>query len=160
MPVKFKLLKIARFNVLVCLVLVFFSGLFLIASDVPERYRKWLEEEVVYLITPREKEVFLQLQTDREREIFIEAFWKQRDPTPETPRNEFREEHYRRLNYANQYLGRGTGKPGWQTDQGRIYIILGPPNNIEKYEDIDGVYPTQVWFYYGDPQFNLPPAFN
>ena len=160
MPVKFKLLKIARFNVPVCLVLVFFSCLFLIASDVPERYRKWLEEEVVYLITPREKEVFLQLQTDREREIFIEAFWKQRDPTPETPRNEFREEHYRRLNYANQYLGRGTGKPGWQTDQGRIYIILGPPNNIEKYEDIDGVYPTQVWFYYGDPQLNLPPAFN
>jgi len=115
---------------------------------------------VVYLITPKEKEVFLKLQTDREREVFIEAFWKQRDPTPETPQNEFREEHYRRFNYANEYLGRGTGQPGWKTDQGRIYIILGPPNNIEKYEDIDGVYPAQIWFYYGDPKSNLPPAFN
>ncbi|HRD01735.1 MAG TPA: GWxTD domain-containing protein [Candidatus Saccharicenans sp.] len=160
MPVKFRLLKISRFKRPVCLALIFLSGLFLLASDLPERYRKWLDEEVVYLITPKEKEVFLKLQTDRERDIFIEAFWKQRDPTPETPRNEFREEHYRRLNYANQYLGRGTGKPGWKTDQGRIYIILGPPNNIEKYEDIDGVYPTQIWFYYGDPELNLPPAFN
>ncbi|MCI4445926.1 MAG: GWxTD domain-containing protein [Candidatus Aminicenantes bacterium] len=132
----------------------------LFSSDLPERYRKWLEEEVVYLITPKEKEVFLKLQSDRERDIFIEAFWKQRDPTPGTPRNEFREEHYRRLNYANQFLGRGTGKPGWKTDQGRIYIILGPPNNIEKYEDLNGVYPTQVWFYYGDTRYGLPAAFN
>jgi GWxTD domain-containing protein len=132
----------------------------LIASDLPERYRKWLEEEVVYTITAREREVFLKLQTDRERDIFIEAFWKQRDPTPGTPRNEFREEHYRRLNYANQYFGRGTGKPGWKTDQGRVYIILGPPNNIEVYENIMGVYPAQVWFYYGDPNQGLPPGFN
>ncbi|MDD8021133.1 MAG: GWxTD domain-containing protein [Acidobacteriota bacterium] len=149
-----------KFTILAGLALIFIYGLPLAASDLPERYRKWLEEEVVYLITPKEKEVFLKLQTDREREIFIEAFWKQRDQMPETPKNEFREEHYQRFNYANEYLGRGTGKPGWKTDQGRIYIILGPPNNIEKYEDIDGVYPTQVWFYYGDPQLNLPPAFN
>lgn len=150
---------------------LFFQGLFsffeilvltlsLLASDLPEKYRKWLEEEVVYIITPKEREVFLKLKTDRERDIFIEAFWKQRDPTPGTPHNEFKEEHYRRLNYANQFLGRGTGKPGWKTDQGRIYIILGPPNNIEKYENIMGVYPTQVWFYYGDPKYGLPTAFN
>jgi len=149
----------------VVLFFLFFSEIvfispFLLSSDLPERYRKWLEEEVVYLITPKEKEVFLKLQSDRERDIFIEAFWKQRDPTPGTPRNEFREEHYRRLNYANQFLGRGTGKPGWKTDQGRIYIILGPPNNIEKYEDLNGVYPAQVWFYYGDTRYGLPAAFN
>ena len=132
----------------------------LLAADLPEKYRKWLEEEVVYIITPREKEVFLRLKNDRERDLFIENFWKQRDPTPGTERNEFREEHYRRLNYANQYFGRGTGKPGWKTDQGRIYIILGPPNNIEKYEDLMGVYPTQVWFYYGDPALGLPSGFN
>jgi len=132
----------------------------LLAADLPEKYRKWLEEEVVYIITPREREVFLKLKNDRERDLFVENFWKQRDPTPGTERNEFREEHYRRLNYANQYFGRGTGRPGWKTDQGRIYIILGAPNNVEKYEDIMGVYPTQVWFYYGDPALGLPAGFN
>ncbi|MBC7363907.1 MAG: GWxTD domain-containing protein [Candidatus Aminicenantes bacterium] len=140
-----------------CLLLAVLSSL--LAADLPEKYRKWLEE-VIYIITPREKEVFLKLKSDRERDLFIENFWKQRDPTPGTERNEFREEHYRRLNYANQYFGRGTGKPGWKTDQGRIYIILGPPNNIEKFEDIMGVYPTQVWFYYGDPALGLPAGFN
>jgi GWxTD domain-containing protein len=142
------------------LFLILSCSLPLLGSELPERYRKWLEEEVVYIITPKEKDVFLKLKTDRERDIFIEAFWKQRDSTPNTPRNEFREEHYRRLNYANQYLGRGTGKPGWKTDQGRIYIILGPPNNIDKYENIMGVYPAQIWFYYGDPKYGLPTGFN
>uniref|UniRef100_UPI00404B5D77 GWxTD domain-containing protein n=1 Tax=Candidatus Saccharicenans sp. TaxID=2819258 RepID=UPI00404B5D77 len=151
-------IKIRKLLITCLLVLLFFVAA--VAASLPERYRKWLEEEVAYLITPREREVFLKLQTDRERNIFIEAFWKQRDPNPSTPANEFREEHYRRLNYANQYLGRGTGKPGWKTDQGRIYIILGPPNNIETYENIMGVYPTQVWFYYGDPRFGLPTGFN
>lgn len=125
-----------------------------------EKYRKWLEEEVVYLITPRERDVFRKLETDKEREIFIEAFWKQRDPTPGTPRNEFKEEHYRRLGYANEFFGRGTPRPGWMTDQGRVYIVLGPPLNIEKYEDVMNVYPTQVWFYLGDPALGLPTAFH
>ncbi|MBC7350288.1 MAG: GWxTD domain-containing protein [Candidatus Aminicenantes bacterium] len=147
-------------NILIASSLIFLISAAAVAVSLPERYRKWLEEEVVYLITPKEREVFLKLQTDRERDIFIEAFWKQRDPNPNTPQNEFREEHYRRLNYANQYLGRGTGKSGWKTDQGRIYIILGPPNNIETYENIMGVYPTQVWFYYGDPRYGLPTGFN
>ena len=147
-------------KILTAMGLVFLLVATSIAASLPERYRKWLEEEVVYLITPKERDVFLKLQTDRERDIFIEAFWKQRDPNPATPQNEFKEEHYRRLNYANQFLGRGTGKPGWKTDQGRIYIILGPPNNIETYENIMGVYPTQVWFYYGDPRYGLPTGFN
>jgi len=128
--------------------------------ELPERYKKWLEEEVIYIITPREKHVFLQLGTDKEREIFIEAFWKQRDPTTGTPRNEFREEHYRRLSYANGFLGRGTPKPGWKTDQGRVYIILGQPISIETYDNVMNVYPTQIWFYLGDPKYGLPPAFN
>lgn len=156
--VSFYHIRAARF--LAAIFLVFLFSLSLTAASLPERYRKWMEEEVVYIITPREREVFLKLQTDRERDIFIEAFWKQRDPDPRTPQNEFREEHYRRLNYANQFLGRGTGKPGWKTDQGRVYIILGPPNNIETYENIMGVYPTQVWFYYGDPRYGLPTGFN
>jgi len=126
----------------------------------PEKYKKWLEQEVVYIITPKERDVFRKLETDKERDIFIEAFWKQRDPTPGTPRNEFKEEYYKRWGYANEYFGRGTPRPGWMTDMGRVYIILGPPQNIEEHEDIMGVYPTQIWFYLGDPAYGLPTGFH
>ncbi|HSA94686.1 MAG TPA: GWxTD domain-containing protein, partial [Acidobacteriota bacterium] len=126
----------------------------------PERYRRWLDEEVVYIITRRERDVFLKLQTDRERDIFIEAFWKQRDPTPATPQNEAEEEHRRRLDYANKFYGRSVPLPGWKTDRGRIYILLGPPKNIEQYDNVNGVYPTEIWFYLGDPSLGLPTAFN
>src|SRR5512136_2659253 len=88
---------------------------------IPDRHKKWLDEEAVYIITGHERDVFLHLQTDKERDMFIEAFWKQRDPTPGTPRNEFREEHYRRLAYATKMYGRSTPLPGWKTDRGRIY---------------------------------------
>jgi GWxTD domain-containing protein len=126
----------------------------------PEKYKKWLEQEVVYIITPKERDVFRKLETDKERDIFIEAFWKQRDPTPGTPRNEFKEEYYKRWGYANDYFGRGTPRPGWMTDMGRVYIILGPPQNIEEHEDTMGVYPTQIWFYIGDPAYGLPTGFH
>ncbi|MDH7513021.1 MAG: GWxTD domain-containing protein [Clostridiales bacterium] len=125
-----------------------------------DQYRKWLEEDVAYIITPRERDVFRKLETDRERDIFIEAFWKQRDPTPGTARNEFRDEHYRRLNYANEFFGRGTPRPGWMTDQGHVYIVLGPPLNVEKYDAVMNVYPTEIWFYLGDPALGLPTAFH
>lgn len=128
--------------------------------DLPLRFKKWLDEEGVYLITAREKAVFLQLRTDRERDIFVDAFWKQRDPTPGTPRNEFQEEHQRRFAYANSYYGRSTPLPGWKTDRGRIYILLGPPRNIEQYSNVNGVHPTEIWFYLGDPDLGLPTAFN
>ncbi|MBE3131701.1 MAG: GWxTD domain-containing protein [Acidobacteria bacterium] len=126
----------------------------------PERYKQWLDEEVVYIITSHERDVFRQLQTDRERDIFVEAFWKHRDPEPETPRNEFEEEHYRRLNYANSTFGRSTPLPGWKTDRGRIHILLGPPKNIEQYTNVNGVHPVEIWFYLGDPEIGLPTGFN
>jgi GWxTD domain-containing protein len=125
-----------------------------------EQYKKWLDEEVVYIITPKERDVFLKLQTDKEREIFIEAFWKQRDPTPGTPANEFREEHYKRLQYANTMYGRSTPLPGWRTDRGRIYIILGEPRNIEQYSNVQNVFPAEIWFYQPDAAMGLPPGFN
>jgi len=128
--------------------------------NLSESYRLWLEEEVVYIITPTEREVFQKLETDKERDIFIEAFWKHRDPTPGTPRNEFRDEHYQRRKYANEYFGRGTPRPGWMTDRGRIHIILGPPKNIEDFDSINGVYPVQIWSYDGDPEYGLPTGFN
>ncbi len=127
---------------------------------VPEQYRHWLEEEVAYIITSTERDVFLKLETDRERDIFVEAFWKHRDPTPGTPQNEFKDEHFRRIKYANEYFGRGTPRPGWMTDRGRIHIILGPPKNIEEFDSINGVYPVQIWAYEGDPQYGLPTGFN
>jgi GWxTD domain-containing protein len=128
--------------------------------DLPPRYKTWLDQEVVYIIAAKERSVFLQLRTDKERDIFVEAFWKQRDPTVGTPRNEFQEEHYRRFHYANSYYGRSNPLPGWRTDRGRIYIILGPPRNIEQYDSVNGVYPTEIWFYLGDPDLGLPTAFN
>ncbi|MBC7362161.1 MAG: GWxTD domain-containing protein [Candidatus Aminicenantes bacterium] len=126
----------------------------------PEKYRKWLEEEVVYIITPVEKEIFLKLKNDRERELFIEAFWKHRDPIPETEENEFKIEHYRRIEYANKYFGREATKPGWKTDRGRIYIILGPPNDIQRIEGKSEIYNCEIWFYQGKTDLGLPPGFN
>ncbi|MBA7545757.1 hypothetical protein ES705_38131 [subsurface metagenome] len=129
-------------------------------KDLPGIYRTWLEEEVVYIITPKEKEVFLQLETNKERDIFIEAFWKQREPNPNTPENEFKKEHYRRIKHANQWLGRESPGPGWRTDMGRIYITLGEPESIEKYENLADVYPVIIWFYGGLVEYGLPNAFN
>ncbi len=126
----------------------------------PENYRKWLQEEVAYIIAPMEREVFLKLQTDRERELFIEAFWKQRDPTPGTPENEFKTEHFRRFAHANRYLGRDSPRPGWRTDRGRIYIILGEPRDTQKFEGKSSVYDSEVWFYQGLAEIGLPAGFN
>ncbi len=130
------------------------------SKDLPPNHRKWLDEEVIYIITPKEKEVFLKLENDRERELFIEAFWKQRDPNPNTPENEFKKEHFRRISYANQWLGRDSPGPGWRTEMGRIYIILGEPNTIEKFESHTNIYPTHIWFYDGKLEYGLPNAFN
>jgi len=129
-------------------------------NELPPKFKKWLEEEVPYIITSIEREVFLQLKTDRERELFIEAFWKQRDPTPGTPENEFKEEHYRRINYANYHFGRGVPKPGWKTDRGRIYIILGEPRDIQRYIAESEIYNSEAWFYQGLSQYGLPAGFN
>jgi len=94
-------------------------------------YRKWLNEDVSYIITDEERSAFKRLQTDEEREQFIEQFWLRRDPTPDTLENEFKEEHYRRIAYANEHYA--SGIPGWKTDRGRIYITFGPPDEIESH---------------------------
>ena len=94
-------------------------------------YRKWLNEDVVYIITDEERKAFKQLNTDEERQNFIEQFWLRRDPTPDTEENEFKEEHYRRIAYANEHYA--SGIPGWKTDRGMIYIKYGPPDEIESH---------------------------
>jgi len=94
-------------------------------------HRTWLEEEVVYIITDKERDAFLSLASIEERARFIDAFWLRRDPDVNTPVNEFKEEHYRRFEYANENFVRQTKRPGWQTDQGRVYNILGEPREGE-----------------------------
>src|SRR5713226_135971 len=94
-------------------------------------YKKWLDEEVAYIITDEERTAFLRLTNNEEREQFIEQFWLRRDPTPDTVENEFKEEHYRRIAYANERFA--SGIPGWRTDRGRIYIIWGKPDEIESH---------------------------
>src|SRR5438093_7920755 len=94
-----------------------------------QHYKKWIEQDVVYIISPEERDVFQKLTTDEERDRFIEQFWARRDPDPTTHANEFKEEHYRRIQYANDHFHAGI--PGWRTDRGRIYIAFGPPDRIE-----------------------------
>ena len=121
-------------------------------------YRKWLGEDVSYIITDEERATFKRLSTDEEREQFIEQFWLRRDPTPDTAENEFKEEHYRRIAYANERFA--SGIPGWKTDRGRIYITFGPADEIEShpsggtyerpYEEGGGTtstYPFEQWRY-------------
>jgi len=94
-------------------------------------YKVWLNEEVPYIITDDERKAFLSLSNDEERDAFIEAFWQRRNPNPDSPENEYREEHYRRIAYANEHFA--AGKPGWKTDRGHIYIAFGPPDSIDSH---------------------------
>jgi len=97
--------------------------------ELSKTYRKWLDEDVRWIITDEEKSAFMQLSNDEERDQFIEAFWQRRDPTPDTEENEFKEEHYRRIAYANEHFPAGI--PGWKTDRGRTYIVFGPADEID-----------------------------
>ena len=100
-------------------------------GELGRTYRKWLDEDVRWIITDEEKSAFMQLSNDEERDQFIEAFWQRRDPTPDTEENEFKEEHYRRIAYANEHFAAGI--PGWKSDRGRMYIVFGPPDEIESH---------------------------
>jgi GWxTD domain-containing protein len=126
--------------------------------EVGKAYKTWLDEDVRYIITPEEERAFKLLGTDEERDQFIEQFWLRRDPTPDTQENEFREEHYRRIQYANEHFAAGT--PGWRTDRGRIYIVWGPADEVETHpsggqyqrESSEGggstsTYPFERWRY-------------
>jgi GWxTD domain-containing protein len=121
-------------------------------------WKKWLNEDVLYIITDEEKQSFKQLKTDDERQQFVEAFWERRDPTPDTEENEYKEEHYRRIAYANDHYA--SGIPGWKTDRGRMYIKYGPPDEIDSHpsggsyerpiEEGGGetsTYPFETWRY-------------
>ena len=100
-------------------------------KELDDVFKRWLKEDVSYIISPDEKATFEKLATDEEREQFMEQFWLRRDPDPNTPENEYREEHYRRVAYANQHFS--SGVPGWKTDRGRVYIAWGKPDSVDSY---------------------------
>ena len=156
-------MKASRF-IGVPLVLALAAGAALAADErvdkLPEVYRSWIEEEVVYIIAKREKDVFLDLTTTQERDRFIEAFWERRDPDPVTLENEFEVEHYRRLEYANTVLSRDAPRAGWRTDRGQYHILLGKPLEIQRYDGERNVVAIELWFYMGDPKYGLPARFN
>jgi GWxTD domain-containing protein len=121
-------------------------------------YKIWLDQDVPYIITDDERKAFMSLSNDEEREAFIENFWQRRNPNPDSPENEFRDEHYRRIQFANDHYA--AGKPGWKTDRGHIYIAFGPPDSIDSHpsggmyerpmEEGGGetsTFPFEVWHY-------------
>jgi GWxTD domain-containing protein len=109
-------------------------------------YIKWLDQEVRWIISDIERASFVSLRTDADREKFIEAFWLQRDPTPGTEENEYKEEHYRRIAYANDHFAEAV--PGWNTDRGMVYIRFGPPDAIDVHGEVQGAsYPYESWQY-------------
>ncbi|HXX27703.1 MAG TPA: GWxTD domain-containing protein [Terriglobales bacterium] len=100
-------------------------------QELGKTYKKWLDEDVVYIITDEERKAFRQLSNDEERDQFIEAFWQRRNPNPDSEENEYKEEHYRRIEYANEHFAAGV--PGWKTDRGRIYIMYGAADEIDSH---------------------------
>jgi GWxTD domain-containing protein len=129
-----------------------------VKPELKKVYKDWLEKDVTYIITDDERKAFKKLQTDEEREAFIEEFWRRRDPDPDTEENEYREEYYERIAYANEHFSAGI--PGWKSDRGRIYIMYGKPDERETHPMGGGyermpwegggsttTYPFERWFY-------------
>jgi GWxTD domain-containing protein len=114
-------------------------------QDIESPYMRWLKEDVAYIITNEERATYNHLTADAERERFIEQFWERRDPTPGTPENEFKEEHYRRIAYANEHYKEALGLAGWKTDRGRVYIVYGPPDEKESHPNATP--PNEQWLY-------------
>ncbi len=127
-------------------------------DKLPARYRDWLEKDVVYIISKEEKDAFLRLARDEDRDKFMEEFWEIRNPTPGSPVNEFKEEHYRRIAFADARFGSEWVANGWQSDRGRIYIILGPPGSRQFFTSGGQIYPIELWFYTTNEP-SLPPFF-
>jgi len=106
-------------------------------------YQKWLDEDVRWIITDQERSDFLNLTTNNQRDKFVEDFWSRRNPTPQSSENPYKEEHYRRIGYANTHFAAGV--PGWKTDRGRIYIMFGPPDSVDSKLGISP--PVETWRY-------------
>jgi GWxTD domain-containing protein len=127
-------------------------------KNLPTVYRHWIETEVPYIISTVEQKNFLSLATNAERDSFIENFWRIRNPETGSEINTYKEEHYRRLSYANENFGDPRYEDGWRTERGRMYIILGAPKQRAQYHDVGNIRPMEIWFYESETQA-LPPYF-
>jgi len=127
-------------------------------KSLPPVYRHWIEAEVPYIISTDEQKNFLSLASNAERDSFIESFWRIRNPQPGSETNTYKEEHYRRLAYANENFGDPRYEDGWRTERGRMYIILGAPKQRAQYHDVGNVRPMEIWFFEAETQA-LPPYF-
>jgi GWxTD domain-containing protein len=123
-----------------------------------KNYKEWLERDVVYFITKDERATFLNLASDEARDEFIDNFWRVRNPEPGSRENQFKDEVYRRIAYANAHYEIGSGEDGWRTDRGRTYITLGPPQQTRKYYGAPNLLPMEIW-YYSSPNPALPTFF-
>ncbi|HTR27564.1 MAG TPA: GWxTD domain-containing protein [Terriglobales bacterium] len=134
-------------------------------TPLPSRFKKWLDEDARWIITDQERARFLDLSTDDQRDKFIADFWERRNPTPGSPENSFKAEHYRRIAYATSHFTfndkKGKETPGWKSDRGRIYILYGTPDSIDKhggggYQLASGVKavtdPFELWYYKSIPR--------
>ncbi len=126
---------------------------------IPAQYDKWLNQDVVYIITDEERKAFLALSSDAEREKFEENFWDVRNPKRNSEQNSFKEEHYRRIEYANSHFGRQSNTPGWMTDMGRAYILFGEPTSHHEFVGYSQVYPLELWFYENTTRAPVLPPF-
>lgn len=146
-------------NFLLLIALIFFVfPLLSQKTNLSQEHKDWLAT-VDPIITKTEKEVFLLLKTDEERNRFIQVFWKQRDPMPDTPENEFYEEYMKRIQFADATFGRQTSKTGSQTERGYYYLLLGPPLERQIYDTTSQFLPLELWYYKGEERFGLPPYF-
>jgi GWxTD domain-containing protein len=118
-------------------------------------HQKWLDV-VTWIISDYEREAFLSLEKDEDRDRFIAMFWEYRDPTPGTKQNEFKEEHYKRFEFANKQYGRETAMPGWKTDRGRVYILLGKPSYTKRIPASFDNVPMELWHYVSENDYGLP----
>lgn len=112
-------------------------------DNLPEIYKKWLNEDVRWIISDEERADFKSITGDEQRDVFVVAFWERRNPTPGASQNSFQEEHYRRLAYANTHFAAGV--PGWKTDRGRLYIMYGPPDRVDLNPALSP--PSEIWHY-------------
>jgi GWxTD domain-containing protein len=116
-------------------------------AALPAVYQNWLDQDVAYIISDEERAQFLAFADDKDRDNFVRAFWEKRNPSPGNRENAYKEEHYRRIAYANLHFA--SGHAGWATDRGKTYIVLGPPDQITTSREFD--LPAEIWHYRSTP---------
>jgi len=127
-------------------------------EDLAEKYQDFYSK-VRVIITPEEEEVFFRLESDFQRDEFMIRFWRVRDPSAGTPKNEYKDEYERRLEYVEKHYGRDSPRPGRRTERGRMYLLLGEPMNVKAFPNTQQGYPAEMWWFHANPRLGIPPFF-